>query len=154
LSTKKWHHSDELIPNKRYLIALRDPIERWLSGIAQYQVNSNSVNLSEEEIFETITFDDHTEQQIYFLKDIDLLSCVFVKVDATLTNVLTKWFKEQYSFDIGHLPLYNSSINDPVKLQIKQNLSNILDQNPNLMLKLKEHFRIDYELINRVKFYD
>jgi hypothetical protein len=152
LSTNKWQHSDTLVQNEKYLVALRDPVDRWTSGMAQYQINSNQFDLSDEEIFNTITFDDHTEQQLYFLEGVNLLSCDFILVNDQLTTTLNKWFTEKYSITVDHLPKYNSS--EGVKLEIKQRLTDTLKQNPNLMSKLKEHFRIDYELINRVKFYD
>lgn len=152
LSTNQWQHSDSLVQNEKYLVALRDPVDRWLSGIAQYQVNSNQFNLSINEIFDTITFDDHTEQQIYFLEGVNLLACDFIWVDDGLTARLNKWFTEKYSITIDHLPKYNTS--EGVKLEIKQRLINAIDQDPELLLKLKEHFAIDYQLIERVKFYD
>jgi hypothetical protein len=152
LQTGNWFHSEKFITNDRYLIALRDPIDRWLSGMAQFQVNSNQFDLNIDKIFNTITFDDHTEQQIYFLKGVNLLACDFIWVDDNLTTSLNKWFVEKYSTTIDHMPNYN--VSEGIKLDLKQRLVKAIDQHPELLLKLKEHFAVDYRLIESVKFYD
>ena len=60
------YHTDQL--NKTAIVVLRDPVERWLSGIAEYfalyQNTTNDLvdNKSLQQIiFDRITFDDHTE---------------------------------------------------------------------------------------------
>jgi hypothetical protein len=152
LQTNNWFHSEKFITNDQYLVALRDPVDRWLSGMAQYQINSNQIDLSIDEIFNTITFDDHTELQTYFLKGVNLLACDFIWVDDNLTTKLNKWFIEKYSATITHLPKYNTG--EGVKLELKQRLINAIDQHPEFLLKLKEHFALDYRLIESVTYYD
>ena len=151
LSTKDWFHCEKLQHNEQYIVALRDPVERWISGMAQYQVNSQQFDLSEDEIFSTITFDDHTEEQIYFLTGVNLLKTTFFKVDDTLADQLDKYFAGRV--DITRLTRYNDSNDDSTKLNLKHRLQAMIDNTPAHLVKLKEHFARDYELINRVKFY-
>jgi hypothetical protein len=151
-ASTKWQHSDTLVNSNRYLIALRDPIERWCSGMAQYQINSRQLKLDVTEVFNQITFDDHTEQQIYFLRGIDLNKVTFVMINNTFNNTISRWFSENgYVVNVDTMPRFNQS--SDVKLGLKQKYQQLVDSNPNYMLQLKKHFSADYELINKVKFY-
>jgi predicted SnoaL-like aldol condensation-catalyzing enzyme len=47
---------------------------------------------------------------------------------------------------------YNASTEDD-RITTKDYYTNLLEQQPELVLKLKEHFAEDYKLINRVKYY-
>ena len=153
ISSKKWQHSDTLINSSRYLVALRDPIERWCSGMAQYQVNSQQLELDVAIVFNQITFDDHTEQQIYFLQDIDLNKVTFVMINNTFNETISRWFGEnEYIVKVNTMPKFNQS--SDIKLELKQKYRQLVDSNPDYMLQLKKHFAADYELINKVKFYD
>lgn len=152
LSTRDWFHCENLIHNDQYIVALRDPIDRWVSGMAQYQFNSKQFDLSEDEIFNTITFDDHTEEQLYFLTGVNLLKTTFFKVDDELASKLDKWFSKRD--DITNLAKLNNSATDPIKLKLKNCLQTMIDNNPDNLLKLKKHFANDYKLFESVKFYD
>ncbi len=152
LAAGEWTHHRKLIQNNHYIVALRDPVERWISGMAQFQINSDQLSLPADHIFDTITFDDHTESQLYFLTGVNLSDATFFKVDYQLTNSLKKYFGNQVNVD--GMPKFNSSIDDPLKLKLKAHLSNLIDNNPEYLLKLKEHFADDYKLIESVKFYD
>ena len=50
LASLKFKHSNTLVKSPRYLIALRDPVERWVSGIAQYEFNSKQDHIPYQEI--------------------------------------------------------------------------------------------------------
>ena len=148
-----WRHSETLVNSKENLIILRDPIDRWCTGIAQYLYNSNQPNMLEELIFDTITFDDHTDLQTYFLQGVNLDAGTFILLDCNLKSTFTNWIKEHgYCTDISIVNNYNSS-RDDAREQIKLKYVKLLAETPSLMLKLKKHFEKDYELINRVKFY-
>ena len=145
-----WKHSETLINGKENLIVLRDPIDRWCSGIAQYEYNIKSL-LDPHTAFETITFDDHTELQTYFLKGVDLSCATFMLVDDNLRSTLSRWIIEHgYVTNIEIAHAYNTSEDD--KLERKNYYIKLLEQDPSLVLKLKEHFAEDYKLIKSVKF--
>ena len=147
-----WHHSETLIKCNENLIMLRDPIDRWASGIAQYLYNSK-LNIPDDEIFEKITFDDHTDLQTYFLTGVDLSNATFIKVDENLRSNLSSWMIARgYLTNVNIAHAYNASHSDD-RATIKTKYTKLVAENPEYMLKLKEHFKQDYELINRVKFY-
>jgi hypothetical protein len=154
LSTKDhWGYSNKLIKNKENLVILRDPIDRWCSGIAQSLFNSKKYDWPIEDIFNFISVDDHTESQIYFLQGIDITKTTFILVNANLRSNLKNWFNERGMLvDLENIHQYNASIEDD-RGEIKNKFINLIESQSELMLKLKKHFQADYELINRVKFY-
>lgn len=164
VNTRDWFHCEKFITNNQYLIALRDPIDRWLSGMAQLIHSDPITEWTEELIFSTITFDDHTEKQVYFLQslnlDKDLNKCIFFKVDDTLSSKFIKWQLENFvkwentrypSTDVKKI---NVGTDTDGRAEIIQKLLTMIDNNPDNLLKLKEHFADDYRLIESVDFYD
>jgi hypothetical protein len=147
-----WHHSETLVNSGENLIILRDPIDRWCSGIAQYLYN-NKQKLSIEEIFDKITFDDHTDLQTYFLQDVDLSSATFMLVDDELRANMNDWIVEHgYRTNVDIAIEYNASADDD-RITIKNYYIKLLEQHPEIVLKLKDYFAEDYKLIENVKFY-
>ena len=152
-ASTKWEHSDILVNSEQYLVVLRDPIERWCSGIAQFQINSQQLELDVNDVFNQITFDDHTEEQIYFLQDIGLNKVTFIMINDAFNETISRWFGENgYTVNVDTMPKFNQS--SDIKLELKQKYQQLVDSNPDYMLQLKKHFAADYELINKVKFYD
>jgi hypothetical protein len=149
LGTEKFTHSNSLIPAEQYLIALRDPIERWVSGITQLMSVPDNQHLTLQDLVSTVTFDDHTELQTYFLEGIDLDRCAFLRVDRHLRTNIKQWVIDNgYQIDVDSVP----NINQGDQLA-KDRFAAMVDGNSQIKLKLAEHYAKDYELINRVKFY-
>jgi len=147
-----WHHSETLVKCDENLIVLRDPIDRWVSGIAQYLYNTKQ-DLSIDEVFDKITFDDHTDLQTYFLTGVDLSRATFMLVNDSLRSNLSSWMiTREYLTDVNIAYAYNATHSDDRAI-IKIKYNNLIAENPEYMLKLKEHFKTDYALIDRVKFY-
>ena len=147
-----WHHSETLINSSENLIVLRDPIDRWLSGITQYLYN-NKLDLSNDKIFDKITFDDHTDLQTYFLQGVDLNKSTFMFVDDNLRANLANWIYDHgYRTNVDIAIKYNASSEDDRAIT-KDHYTKLLDQSPEFVLKLQQHFEEDYKLIGKVKFY-
>ena len=150
-----WKYSETLVNSNENLIVLRDPIERLCSGIAQYQYNSKQFDMPLDKVFKTITFDDHTDLQTYFLQGVDLSKARYMLADNTLRPTLEKWTREKgYITNINIVHSYNASVDDDQRKYTKVKYLELLESRPDLVLKLKNHFAADYELINKVKFYD
>ena len=150
LSTDQFIHSDNLINADQYLITLRDPIERWISGIAQFMSVDSNKHLTPDELVNIITFDDHTELQTYFLKDIDLNKCTFLRVDKNLKANLKIWMAVHGYYVTNFDKISNINQGDE---SIKSRIAAMVDGNSQIKLNLTKHYANDYELINRVKFY-
>lgn len=157
---------------------LRDPVERWISGIVEYlflyhenvlgnladPFNYEYLPLLGEKLglsllFERIVFDDHTDRQCSFLKNVNIDSTIWFKFDNNLNKNLSTFLTA------------NGLTNDLLNAE-KVNSSDSTDRVPSLKRKLKElieyamlhdNFKkynveqwmwCDIELYNRVKFYD
>jgi len=149
LSSGNFTHSDSLVIADHYLVALRDPIDRWISGIAQFMNDENNQSSTLHDLVDRVTIDDHTELQTYFLKGVDLDRCTFIQVDKNLRTNLSAWFNKQgYVVDMDNIP----NINEGNRL-LKDRFAAMVDGNSQIKLKLVTHYEQDYALINRVKFY-
>jgi hypothetical protein len=147
--TEKFIHSNSLINAEQYLITLRDPIDRWVSGIAQFMNTELNQHLTLHDLVNTITFDDHTELQTYFLQDIDIDRCTFLKVDQNLRKNIKLWLNENgYTVNADVIPNINEG-----NLTMKNRFAAMIDGNSQIKLKLAKHYEQDYELINSVQYY-
>lgn len=159
-------------PTSTVLVVLRDPIERWLSGIAEYfnryqptltdvtellesYPASSTTKLYLDLIFNQISFDDHTEKQIRFINDLEISKCVFFKCDVNFPRFYSDYYKNTYNldntFNLG--TWHNVTSSYPRKQRIKEIFKKIVQRNPQYRNQLVYHFRQDYELIKEVKFY-
>ena len=149
LSSGRFTHSDNLVTADHYLITLRDPIERWISGVAQFMNDTKNQQVTLHELIDRVTVDDHTELQTYFLEGVDLDRCTIIQVNKDLRANLSMWLKENdYIVDIDSIP----NINQGNQLLIDR-FAAMVDGNSQIKLKLVTHYEQDYALINRVKFY-
>ena len=157
------YHYDHL-RHKHAMVVLRDPIERWLSGICEYftlyhrnidvaQFNSAFYDL----ITEQITFDDHTEKQVYFIEGLDPKKTTFFLCDADYKLYFAQFLRNQgvdnnyQNYNHQHTT-DNREDGDTRRSTFKQIFQPMLD-NPAFVDRLKQHYAKDYELINKVKFW-
>jgi len=138
---------------REFLVVLRDPIDRWVSGMAQYQLNSNRPNLSLEEIFETVTFDDHTELQTFFLQNVDFKHTTFLYVDSTFEAQLGSWMLGKGFITENILNNYEfaNRASEDHRVFMKNGLKEVLENNAQYVQKLRNHFAADYDLIATIK---
>lgn len=148
-----FQHSDTLVELKHYLVVLRDPLERWLSGMAEFQVNSKQLDLDLHTIFNTITFDDHTELQTYFLQNVEYFSTAFLKCDEHLRKNLNKFLLEN-GFNNGVTGIPDINTRNEVKQAIIDRLRQFMDLMPEYKERVKKHFAADYDLYENIIYYD
>lgn len=149
---------------KATIVVLRDPIERWITGIAQH-ITTNVLGenfgsthyleqnneLVERIIFDQIVFDDHTEQQSWFLEPFSLDNAVFFYCDNTLSKNLDSYFNNK--FDFTNKPYVNVSKDQFDNANLVEHFKKLVYNNKLYFNRLKSYFVRDYDLINSVKFY-
>jgi hypothetical protein len=153
------YHTDNL-KNKTALVVLRDPIDRWISGIAEYlylyHPNIDLVHTGRaffDLVFDKITFDDHTEKQVYFVEGLNLSQCVFFKCGPDYRQQFSQFLAEH-----GMPNRYNNynyqhvSDDSPERKRFKKIFTDQL-KNSKYLNQLQDYFKQDYELIEQVKFY-
>jgi hypothetical protein len=154
------YHDDKLTKNA--LVVLRDPVDRWLSGIAEYMTlyheNADVAFMGKpyfDLVFDKVTFDDHTDLQVKFLHGLDTDSCTFFLCDENYRELFAKFIEKNYGankysrYDYQHV-----SENSPTRKKFKQLFKTQLDKNTAYLKKIKEHYAKDYELMNQVRFYN
>ena len=150
--------------NKLAMVVLRDPLNRWLSGIAEYfALYHNELDIEKHRydkgfldlVFDRIAFDDHTERQLYFLQGLDLSNCVWFRCDDTYREKFTKFLNSHgISRDYTRYDYQHTSEDSPPRQKFKNFFSSIVEENSKYCDAVKNYFHEDYKLINKVKFYD
>jgi hypothetical protein len=154
------YHTDNLY-HKHAIVVLRDPVERWLSGIAEYmflyhrhlEVN-NLTTCFLDIIFDRIAFDDHTEQQVLFLEKLNLKNCTFFLCNQFYRDLFSKFLNTKgmtnryYNYEYQHV-----TEKDSHRKKFKQFFTSIVEKNSKYHNNLKSYFSKDYQLINSINFY-
>ena len=152
------------LTNKHAIVLIRDPIDRWISGMTQYlcsallkngRTSSDIINnwnsIVEDLVFDQIIFDDHTEKQVYFIHGIPRENCVFFNSakhpEQAIKNYLTtQGIDLNTDMDIDR----NQTQGNEHKELLVNFLRNQLTQNPNLTTRLMNIYREDYTLWNAI----
>lgn len=155
------YHTDTVVKNKQAMVVLRDPLERWISGIAEYlylhhydvnpwEFTTHMINL----IFDRVCFDDHTEKQISFLHGIERKNCIFFKCDENYRLNFSDFLNTQgmsnqyFKYDLQHVSA-DSKLRNDFKNLFKQQI----EKHSRYREAIEWYFDDDYNLINSVKFY-
>ena len=153
--------------NSPAFVVLRDPVERWLSGICEYlnrcrhylgifkEFDKNN-NALFDLIFYKIEFDVHTIPQIQFINGLDTDNITFVWLDDKYKYNFSKFFSITQgvanNWDASGRP--NSTNQSPFKSNILDILKEKLDNNPTYLKNIKNYYAQDYSLIQSVNFYN
>lgn len=167
---------------KEMIIVLRDPVDRWISGISQYIctyiqsplgpngpvfdeadatehdyfLSADSfiqqyTDLTERLLFDSASrFDDHVWPQSELIDNVMFgIPRTYFMIDTNFTNNLSTYL---------NLPMIegldrNSGLSNPEQKKIQEFLKNRLVTRPELVVRLKKHYKTDYDLIDSVKFY-
>ena len=148
--------------NFKTIIFFRDPIDRWLSGLATWltyrlpqhtplqHIRDNQALL--DVLFDTVRQDDHTERQCFFIQNIDLENTVCFYLDSSFQHAVSDYFDNILGFDISNFPAEHQTTLEGGKLIPKQYFRSVLESNTNYMKRVKEFFDIDYRLLQRTRF--
>lgn len=154
---------------RNFIIVLRNPVDRWVSGMTEYLhglfMESHTVDeimaafdstVFRGLVLDNMTFDDHTELQTYYLADIPLTeNIVYFKQDSRLDLKLTRFFQEKgIPFTMFPIEQRNISL-ETNKRELYIRLKEFVSKHKNYSFDytIKHKFKEDYKLINSVKFY-
>jgi hypothetical protein len=164
LRQNNWQYSDLSVYNGSNVICIiRDPVERWISGMATY-VAANLLGenygsdmfiddyneLVERFIFDNIIFDDHTTPQIEFVNFVPANKHIeyFLANKITLLDNLSKYIGNTLSFDL-RITNDNASQNNYDTNNLVNFFRTRLDQK--YVEKIKNTYRLDYFLLQAAK---
>ena len=150
------------LTNKQLIILLRDPVDRWISGMAEYLCSSllkngrtsddiikNWNNIVQDLVFDRVIFDDHTEKQVYFIQSIPIENCVFFNSTKQPEQAVKQYLTtHNIDLNIDIVIDRNQTQGNKYKESLVDFLRDQLAQNPNLTNKLINTYREDYTLWN------
>ena len=147
------------------VVVLRDPIDRWITGIAQHITTNvlgkdfGSTHYLEQDnelvhrlMFDQVVFDDHTEQQSWFLEPFNLEKAVFFYCNSSLSKNLDTYFDNR--FQLATRPYVNVSQDQFDNANLVEHFKKLVYNNKDYQNRLRSYFVRDYDLIHSVKFYD
>ena len=154
------YHTDNLY-HKHAMVVLRDPIERWLSGIAEYMYlkhrNLDIAHLSNaffNLVFDRIAFDDHTDLQVLFLQNLNLSNCTFFWCDESYRENFSDFLNSNGMPNKYHSYNYQHVTNEePIRSRFHKLFKQVLANNSKYKQQLHWYFAKDYKLIESVQFY-
>lgn len=151
------------------VIVLRDPIQRWLSGIVEYlltvyldtkQSLNNMIrqNITPDIVFEQIAFDSHTFPQSWFLTGLGLQRDFIwfdEKEKPQLIETVSKYFSQKGITNNWQVKDYQYWVDKDIvqKQQLTQQYNDLLQNNSDLLQKVKNFYAEDYALIDSIEFY-
>ena len=146
----EYQHYNYIPPNENIIVVLRDPLERWVSGLVQY-LSGRVPNVRLDDDIMKICIDHtvmdlHTELQVKFLYGLKLDKCIFFYMDSNLNHNLSKFFNTMNS-----IPFINIGNNDPLKTKLYNFINLYLNNNPTDKSNLIKSLSLDYKLIDDIK---
>lgn len=142
------------------IIILRDPIERWFSGMSEYikrdsGVNPNSEIFNNKDVLNILTktgsLDEHTDLQCRFIEDLPKDNIVYFDCDANLHKNIFHWFDKNNFMYNPFKDLHHTT--DGVFKSIVNNLKDQILGNQRLKSKLLKYLDQDVKLYKQTQFY-
>jgi len=171
----EWRMSHNSITNRKRketantIIVLRDPIDRWITGIAQHittnlfgkdfgstHFREQANNLVNKIFIDQVAFDDHTEQQTWFIEEFTqfLVGPVYFYCDEHLNKNLDHWLATKgLDYDLQGHKYVNVSANNYDNKNLVDYFKNLVYNNTMYQIHLAEYYQRDYDLISSVQFY-
>ena len=160
--TTEFNYNDN--PKQKYIVVLRDPYERWITGVAEYfHLNHRNLSIDNDVLLhfmcQRVIFDVHTEEQRNFIQGINLKNITFFKLNENLSSnlrfyVTEKKFHNQLDLELNfNYFKKNTTIDSDEKVQLVNIIKRFLKNNPKYIHRIKDRYKLDYALIKKVKFY-
>lgn len=153
--------------NKKHIVFLRDPKERWMSGVAQWYTNKyhpKKLNFSQDGIYnldkitlellsDVVELDGHTTPQVYWLYYINPKDCIFFNIsDSMFVTYFENFLKTKLKINYQmYYTKKNSTQGDSLKYHIVDQLKTNLTKSQ--WNKIMKYYQEDYKFIEQCKFY-
>ena len=152
----------ELDAAHRIIVWLRDPVERWLSGLATWLtyrlpqhtglelVRDNQALL--DLIFDTVRLDDHTERQMFFVQQLNWEQCDFWYINSDFRLAFSDYFYARFGQTVHAQAPQNVSGLENGKIIPRQYFRSVLLNNKTYLTRVCEFFQQDCDMIREIKF--
>jgi len=152
----------------KFIVILRDPLDRWISGMTQMiytepdrhfsKINPMYIDTFDwETVIATVAYDNHTQKQIHFTRVVPFANIVWLKFDDNLKenfiDLMSSYGVQLIKNDGNTDNAANITNNNDKKISVMNKIVSVLDQHPEYSQKIIEYYHDDYALVNSVKFY-
>lgn len=160
------------VPNtdKKYIIFLRNPVERWVSGVMEFMQSlhvdpvtkpylSNSCKLDPLHLAllcTIVTFDAHTVRQVDYLREfypkLYTRNIIYFYMDDNFSENVTSFLYKSFGLQLPTSKI-NVAKENRFKIHIEKQIINFLNENPKYKKNIELYFDRDYSFLNTCKFY-
>lgn len=149
--------NDSEIENKHKIIILRNPFERYFSGLAQeifiQKLNFNLDNPNDlDKIFSRLYFGLHTRHQSYFVGQLKKDQCYFFNLDNNFKNNIFEFTKNTLNLE-PYIELSENSGTSIMDYSIKDKIEKIVKGNKNYYRAVENFLSDDLNLYYSTSFY-
>lgn len=140
------------------LVILREPLDRWVSGMSQYlTMNHRGLPLENRDLirffYERIDFDPHTTPQVNYLLDVDTDDIIFFRFDKNLEKNFKEFIKNNTGQEYEGYVFKNETPITGYAPLCKKMIKHITFSSKEWSDKIEAYYKKDFELYNTVKFY-
>ncbi len=158
-------------PDKKYILFLRDPVDRWISGVIEYiqilKLETETADCLADDceldplhlalMCTIIRFDAHTVRQIDYIREfypkLPQQNVTWFDVgDENFSENVTGFLYESFGVQLPTDKINTRNYN-PFKQHIEKQIVNFLNHNPRYRKKIEFYFERDREFIKHVNFY-
>ena len=154
-----------------YVVVLRDPVDRWISGLAQHHTGNAADwhlhyrNLGWDHVFDQVVFDNHTEPQSSFVCNINFDRVTWFRFGADLDKDFRHWcqgrFEPRPQSSNKEDSQVNALLGRPALVpgrtlsgaEMLEEIRQVVQDNPKYQQRLREFYHKDYKLYGSVPFY-
>lgn len=152
-------HREVFTKDKNFLIFVREPISRWISGVSEYFNIMRNANHKDNTplplddmiydlLVDGVSFDVHTEPQATFLYNLPYRKCKLILMDENFTSNVKDFAEQELGVEFDSSFFHTDNIT-AYEQSIRSELKNRLLNNPQHLNKLKLHLNGDYFLLSQ-----
>lgn len=155
------------LQNSQILVVLREPIDRWLSGVVEHFARKNppdsGVRLDNEHllhyVFHQCVLDEHSELQVNFLNGIESKNCTFIRLNDNYTKSLSNFMEHKLGHKLSlwgrnYSAQYNESSTSAVKRVLSSYVKKYYNTNKQARANVCAYLKPDLDFISGLDFYD
>lgn len=160
LGWEEFNYHHDRFYSKHAMVVLRDPVERWLSGVCEYfalymtDVDTNQFTPAFYELLiDQTTLDDHTEKQFYFIDGLTHRNITWFWCDSGYRERFSQFLRDRGVDNKYNRYEYQHTTEGSEPRKNFKKIFEPLLRNSKYLNKIKDYYKEDYELIDSVTFY-
>lgn len=149
-------NNTELYKDSKIIVIIRDPVDRWISALAQYLSEFDNADsmldnlLIKKLITDGVIFDNHARPQLYNLIGLPKKQTVFFWCDDHLEKHINLYSLKVFNKPAESVGEHNRNSQNPAKVILYSKIKDMVNTDQELYNKLKSYYSMDYNLIKQI----